>query len=108
MVFMIIPVTELLGQALSPELDQVAQALARKFNWRIQPSGDAVLNLLGLSTQVPARWIYLSDGPGRVHGGQRNAGFPSWRSRTPASGDAKAACWCKPSKHSGASGWMQQ
>lgn len=59
--------SELLGQALSPELDQVAQALARKFNWRIQPSGDAVLNLLGLSTQVPARWIYLSDGPGREY-----------------------------------------
>ena len=24
---------------------EVAQALARKFNWRIQPSGDAALNL---------------------------------------------------------------
>ena len=35
--------SELLGQALSPEVDQVAQALARKFNWRIQPSGDAAL-----------------------------------------------------------------
>src|SRR4030067_1453645 len=39
--------SELLGQALSPDIDQVAQALARKFNWRIQPSGDAALNLLG-------------------------------------------------------------
>ena len=57
----------LLGQALSPEVDQVAQALARKFNWRIQPSGDAALNLMGLSTQVPARWVYLSDGPGRKY-----------------------------------------
>ncbi|MEN9489784.1 MAG: hypothetical protein RJA63_233 [Pseudomonadota bacterium] len=57
----------LLGQALSPDVDQVAQALARKFNWRIQPSGDAALNLLGLSTQVPARWEYLSDGPGREY-----------------------------------------
>lgn len=61
------PYSELLGQSLSPDLDQVAQALARKFNWRIQPSGDAVLNLLGLSTQVPARWIYLSDGPAREY-----------------------------------------
>lgn len=59
--------SELLGQALSPEVDQVAQALARKFNWRIQPSGDAALNLMGLSTQVPARWVYLSDGPGREY-----------------------------------------
>lgn len=59
--------SELLGQALSPDVDQVAQALARKFNWRIQPSGDGALNLLGLSTQVPARWVYLSDGPSREY-----------------------------------------
>ena len=59
--------SELLARQLSPDLDQVAHALARKFNWRIQPSGDAALNLLGLSTQVPGRWIYLSDGPGREY-----------------------------------------
>jgi len=40
----------LLDRQLSPDLDQVAHALARKFNWRIQPSGDAALNLLGFST----------------------------------------------------------
>ena len=57
--------SELLQQALSPDFDQVAQAFARKFNWRIQPSGDAALNLLGLSTQVPGRLMYLSDGPNR-------------------------------------------
>jgi len=56
--------SQLLGQ-LSPDIDQVAQALARKFNWRIQPSGDTALNLLGLSTQVPGKWLYLSDGPSR-------------------------------------------
>jgi Family of unknown function (DUF6088) len=59
--------SELLGQALSPDIDQVALALARKFNWRIQPFGDAALNLLGLSTQVPGRWVYLSDGPSRQY-----------------------------------------
>ena len=59
--------SQLLGCQLSPDLDQVAHALARKFNWRIQPSGDTALNLLGLSTQVPGRWIYLSDGPGREY-----------------------------------------
>lgn len=63
--------SEILGQ-LSPDLDQVAHALARKFNWRIQPSGDTALNLLGISTQVPGRWSYLSDGPSREYqvGGQ--------------------------------------
>jgi hypothetical protein len=59
--------SELLEQTLSPDIDQVAQALARKFNWRIQPSGDAALNLLGLSTQVPGKWVYLSDGPSREY-----------------------------------------
>lgn len=57
--------SELLQQNLSPDIDQVAQAYARKFNWRIQASGDAALNILGLSTQVPGRYIYLSDGPNR-------------------------------------------
>lgn len=66
--------SELLGQ-LGPDIDQVAQALARKFNWRIQPSGDTALNLLGLSTQVPGKWLYLSDGPSRRYpiGGQELA-----------------------------------
>ena len=58
--------SELLGQ-LSPDIDQVAQALARKFNWRIQPAGDTALNLLGLSTQVPGKWLYLSNGPSRKY-----------------------------------------
>ena len=55
--------SELLKQQLSPDIDQVARALARKFRWRIQPSGATALNLLGLSAQVPARAVYLSDGP---------------------------------------------
>lgn len=59
--------SELLQQQLSPDVDQVAQALARKFNWRIHPSGELALNLLGLSTQVPGRPIYLSDGPSRQY-----------------------------------------
>ena len=59
--------SELLRQDLSPDFDQVAQAFARKFNWRIQPAGDAALNLLGLSSQVPGRLVYLSDGPNRQY-----------------------------------------
>lgn len=59
--------SELLKQELSPDFDQVARAFARKFNWRIQPAGDAALNLLGLSTQVSGKYIYLSDGPNRCY-----------------------------------------
>jgi integrase len=59
--------SKLLDQSLSPDIDQVARALARKFRWCIQPTGATALNFLGLSTQVPARAVYLSDGPDRVY-----------------------------------------
>jgi len=59
--------SELIGQDLSPDMDKVAHAYARKFNWHIQPSGDTALNLLGLSTQVPGRYQYLSNGPNRSY-----------------------------------------
>ena len=45
--------SELLNQQLAPDIHQVAQALARKFGWRIQPDGTAAMNLIGISTQVP-------------------------------------------------------
>jgi len=56
-----------LGGKTSPNIDQIAHALARKFAWRIQPDGATAQNLLGLSTQVPARAVYLSDGPDRSY-----------------------------------------
>lgn len=59
-------VSTLLHGQMGPDLDQVARALARKSGWRIQPSENTALNLLGLSTQVPAQAIYLSDGPGKT------------------------------------------
>ena len=59
--------SELLKQTLSPDIDQVARAFARKFNWRIEVSGESALNMLGLSTQVVAKYIYLSDGPNRSY-----------------------------------------
>ena len=57
--------SDFLKKSVSPDLDQVLHALARKFAWRIQPDGATAQNLLGLSTQVPAQIIYLSDGPNR-------------------------------------------
>ncbi len=59
--------SDLLNGPLSPDPDQVARALARKFGWRIQPSGPAAMNIVGLSTQVPARITYLSDGPNKTY-----------------------------------------
>lgn len=59
--------SDLLQKTLSPDIDQVANAYARKFNWRIEVSGDSALNLLGLSTQIPAQYAYLSDGPSKSY-----------------------------------------
>ena len=52
-----------LGGQLSPDMDQSAKAIARKFRWSILPYGNLAANRLGLSQQVPARITYLSDGP---------------------------------------------
>lgn len=51
-----------LGEFVAPIPDKVANAIARNFGWTIVPCGDTALNLLGLSTQVPAVWVYVSDG----------------------------------------------
>ena len=51
-----------LGEYVAPSPDAVAHALARNLGWTIVPCGDTALNLLGLSTQVPAAWVYVSDG----------------------------------------------
>jgi uncharacterized protein DUF6088 len=59
--------SESLEQYLSPDIDQVARALARKFGWNIQISGNAALNVLGLSTQVPTKYIYYTDGRDRTY-----------------------------------------
>lgn len=64
--------SELLGECVLPQVEDVAAALARKCGWMIRPDGDTALNQLGLSTQVPANWAYLSNGPYRkyaFHGG---------------------------------------
>ncbi len=59
--------SDLLQKTLSPDIDQVAYAFARKFSWRIEVSGASALNLLGLSTQIPAQYVYLSDGPSKSY-----------------------------------------
>lgn len=55
--------SELIQEYEAPSPNKVAEAIARKFNWTIAPCGDTALNMLGLSTQVPAKWSYISDGP---------------------------------------------
>lgn len=58
---------EFLGEFVAPAPDKVAHALARSFGWTIVPCGDTALNLLGLSTQVPSVWHYVSNGTYREY-----------------------------------------
>jgi hypothetical protein len=51
--------------ALAPAPDVVAKAFARETGSNLQMAGAQAANALGLSTQVPARSVYLTDGPSR-------------------------------------------
>jgi len=50
---------------LYPSLDTIAKKIAQKDKARIAPTGVYALNRLGLSTQVPANYVYLTDGSPR-------------------------------------------
>lgn len=51
---------------LAPTPDALAKALAGRDEVRLQPSGSYAANLLGLSEQVPAKVVFLTDGPSRL------------------------------------------
>jgi len=55
---------DLLGP-LWPTVDSVIKALVGKERLRVQPAGLYAANLLGLSEQVPAKIVLLTDGTGR-------------------------------------------
>lgn len=57
--------SNLLKENVPANPESVAYAIARSFHWTIAPCGDIALNKLGLSTQVPIVWSYISDGPYR-------------------------------------------
>lgn len=57
----------LLKAHASPDPDAIARAIARSHGWTILPANETALNLLGFSTQVPANWRYLSDGPSKKY-----------------------------------------
>lgn len=54
---------ETLGIDETPDINEVAKAIARQFNIVIIPSGNYALNIIGLSNQVPAKYIYITNGP---------------------------------------------
>jgi|FLOH01.1.fsa_nt_gi hypothetical protein len=51
---------------LSPSVDAIASAVARKSNSQLQVSDAQAANALGLTTQISAKPIYFTSGPSKV------------------------------------------
>jgi Family of unknown function (DUF6088) len=91
-----------LGGKLSPDIDEAAQAIARRQRWKIVPEGAWAANLLGLSTQVPAKIIYLTDGPNNeVLIGRRSIHFKHARPKAMAGLEGKFALVVQALRHLG-------
>ena len=54
--------SELIGEYEAVSIHELALAIARKYNWNIAPYSSTALNVLGLSTQVPTHYKYISSG----------------------------------------------
>ena len=94
-----------LGGKLSPDIDEAARAIARRQKWKIVPEGAWAANLLGLSTQVPAKIIYLTDGPNHeVLIGRRTILFKHARPKAMAGLEGKFALVVQTLRHIGKEG----
>jgi hypothetical protein len=51
---------------LFPSTEDIAKAIARRDKSRIVPTGIQALSALGLSTQVPMKVVFLTDGAARI------------------------------------------
>ena len=98
-------VNRALGGELSPDIDEAARAIARRQRWKIVPEGAWAANLLGLSTQVPAKIIYLTDGPNNeVPIGRRRIHFKHGRPKVMAGLEGKFALVVQALRHLGKEG----
>ena len=57
--------SKLLNRPILPTVQEVAKAIARRDRARIVPTGSMALYQLGLSTQIPLKIVYLTDGSAR-------------------------------------------
>ena len=63
--------SKLVGEVL-PSTEEIAKAIARRDKARILPTGSYALYILGLSTQIPLKLVYLTDGsPRKITIGKR-------------------------------------
>lgn len=68
--------SKLLNQNVLPSAEQVAAAIAERDRARLLPTGVYAQNILGLSTQVPLKLVYLTDGsPRKINIGNHTIQF---------------------------------
>lgn len=91
-----------LGGKLSPDIDEAARAIARRQRWTIVPQGAWAANLLGLSTQVPSKISYLTDGPTKeIQIGRRSIYFRHAGPKVMAGLEGKEALVIQALRHLG-------
>ena len=93
----------LLG-TLWPSIDAVVKAIAGKHRLRVQPAGAYAANLLGLSEQVPAKVLMLTDGASRtIRAGPMQITFKRTSPRNMAAANRASGLLIQALKNLGAS-----
>lgn len=49
-----------------PSISEIAEAIGKRDNAQVLPTGAAALNLIGLSTQIPMNPVFLTSGSARI------------------------------------------
>lgn len=64
-IYLVPEIDPILGEIM-PSMESVAEFISKKEHIRIKPVGSYALHKLGLTTQVPMKLVYLTDGPARL------------------------------------------
>jgi hypothetical protein len=64
-IYLVPKIDPLFGEVM-PSLEDIAKTIATKEHIKIKPTGAYALHKLGLTTQVPMRLVYLTNGPSKL------------------------------------------
>lgn len=59
--------SSLTNERIPVRIEDVAEYMASRYGWNIVPCEELALNYIGLSEQVPSKYVYLSTGPYRKY-----------------------------------------
>lgn len=58
----VVPIIDPVLGELMPSMESIAEAIAKKDHVRIKPAGAYALHKLGITTQIPMKLVYVTDG----------------------------------------------